>query len=113
MGTCDDLVQVGKDLVILDYKTSKGVYTDQIYQVSAYMKAREEEYPLERIAGARLVHLCKEDVTDKEGNIIMRAGEYGEVFLSRADLVQAYMVFKALKVVADKDPIMSKLLIKH
>lgn len=111
-GRCDDLVEVAGDLIILDYKTSKGVYTDQIYQVTSYMKAREEEYPDQRIAGARLVHLCKEDVTDKEGNVIKKAGEFGEVFLSRSDLVTAYMVFKALKTVADYDPIIQKLIDK-
>ncbi len=109
-GRCDDLVSVNGEHIILDYKTSKGVYTDQIYQVTSYMKAREEEYPEIKIAGARLIHLIKDDVLDKDGNVIKKAGEYGEVYLTRADLVQAYMVFKALKVVADKDPIIQKLL---
>lgn len=112
-GRCDDLVKVGNDLIILDYKTSKGVYTDQIYQVTSYMKAREEEYPDEKIAGARLVHLLKDDLTDKEGNVIKKAGEYGEVFLSRADLVKAYMIFKALKVVADGEPYFKNLIKQH
>lgn len=111
-GRCDDLVEINGEPWILDYKTSKGVYTDQVYQVTSYMKAREEEYPDLRIAGARLIHLCKEDVLDKEGNVIKKAGEAGEVILTRADLVKAYMVFKALKVVADNDPIIKKLIEK-
>lgn len=111
-GRCDDLVEVNGEPWILDYKTSKGVYTDQVYQVTSYMKAREEEYPDLRIAGARLIHLCKEDVYDKDGNLIKRAGEAGEVILTRADLVKAYMVFKALKVVADNDPIIQKIIEK-
>ena len=111
-GRADDLVRKHDGLFLLDYKTSKGIYTDQIYQVTSYMKAREEEYPEERIDGAILLHLCKEDVTDKEGNVIKKAGEFGELVLSRADLVQGYVVFKALKVIADKDPIMSKLIEK-
>lgn len=111
-GTADDLVEIGGEYWLLDYKTSKGIYTDQIYQVTSYMKAREEEYPAERIAGARLIHLCKEDVLDKDGNVKMKAGEFGEVTLSRADLVQAYTVFKALKVIADKDPLITKLIEK-
>lgn len=111
VGRCDDLVELDNgDLVILDYKTSKGVYTSQVYQVASYMKAREEEYPEQRIAGARLVHLIKDDVEDKDGNIIKRAGEYGEVYLTRGDLVQAYMVFKALNLVATKDPEIEKLI---
>lgn len=112
-GRSDDLVELGnKELWLLDYKSSKGVYTSQVYQVTSYFKAREEEYPDQRIAGARLVHLCKEDVLDKDGNVIKRAGEFGEVILTRADLVKAYMVFKALKVVADNDPIIQKLIEK-
>lgn len=112
-GRCDDLVKIGDKYHILDYKTSKGVYTDQIYQVASYMKAREEEHPDIKISGARLVHLIKDDITDKDGNVIKRAGEYGEVRLSRADLVKAYMVFKALKVVADNDPIIQKIIEQH
>jgi len=111
-GRCDDLVEVNGEPWILDYKTSKDIYTDQVYQVTSYMKAREEEYPDLRIAGARLIHLCKEDVLDKDGNVIKKAGEAGEVILTRADLVKAYMVFKALKVVADNDPIIQKLIQK-
>lgn len=108
VGRCDELLRVGNDLVIVDYKTSKGVYSSQVYQVAFYHKAREEETG-EHIAGARLVHLIKDDILDKEGNVIKRAGEFGEVFLSRSDLVRAYKVFKALKVVADMDPQIEKL----
>lgn len=110
VGRCDELVDINGSLYILDYKTSKGVYSSQIYQVTAYMKAREEEYPDQKIAGARLIHLIKEDVLDKDGNVIKKAGEYGEVFLSRKDLVNAYVVFKALKTVADNDPLIQKLI---
>lgn len=110
-GRCDDLVEINGEHWILDYKTSKGVYTSQVYQVTSYMKAREEEYPEIKIAGARLVHLCKEDV-EKDGVVIKKAGEAGEVLLSRGDLVKAYTVFKALKVVADTDPIIQKLIEK-
>lgn len=110
-GRCDDLVEINGEHWILDYKTSKGVYTSQVYQVTSYMKAREEEYPEIKIAGARLVHLCKEDVI-KDGVVVKKAGEAGEVVLTRADLVKAYMVFKALKVVADTDPIIQKIIEK-
>lgn len=111
-GRCDDLVEVNGQPWILDYKTSKGVYTSQVYQVTSYMKAREEEFPDLKIAGARLIHLCKEDVLDKDGNVVKRAGEAGEVILTRGDLVKAYTVFKALKLVADTDPIIQKIIEK-
>lgn len=111
VGTCDDLVRLDNgDLIILDFKTSKGVYTDQVYQVASYFKSREEEKG-EKIAGARLVHLIKDDILDKDGNVIKKAGEFGEVWLSRGDLVRAYRVFKALKVVAETDPLIEKLLV--
>ncbi len=109
-GRCDDLIKIGDKYYIVDYKTSKGIYTSQIYQVTSYMKAEEEENPDIKISGAILLHLVKEDVVDKEGNIIKKAGEFGVVTLSRSDLVKAYTVFKALKVVADTDPVIQKLL---
>jgi len=91
VGRCDDLVEINGKYYIIDYKTSKGVYSSQVYQVTGYMKGREEEYPDVRIEGAILLHLIKDDIEDKDGNVIKRAGEYGEVYLTRADLVKAYI----------------------
>ena len=112
VGTCDNLVKIGDDYEILDYKTSNGIYTSQIYQVTASMKAKEEENPDVKIKGARLVHLYKDDVYDLYGNLIKQAGDFGELKLTRSDLVKAYMVFKALKVVADNDLDIYKLINK-
>ena len=42
-GVCDAIAQIGKDLVLLDYKTSSGVYPEMWLQVAAYQLAYTEE----------------------------------------------------------------------
>ena len=112
VGRVDELIKTKNGLELIDYKTSKGVYTTQVYQVTSYLKAKEEEEGI-RIAGARLVHLIKDDIYDKDGNLIKKAGSFDEVYLSRKDLVDAYVVFKALKTVAERDPIIKKIIDKQ
>jgi hypothetical protein len=74
------------------------------------MKAYEEEYPDKKVAGAMLVSLIKEDILDKDDNVVREAGSYKVVEMSRSDLVSAYVVFKALKEIADRDPVFTKML---
>ena len=42
-GICDAIVKIGKDLVLLDYKTSSGVYPEMYLQAAGYQLAYEEE----------------------------------------------------------------------
>jgi hypothetical protein len=95
VGTSDELVEIGGRKFLLDYKTSKGVYSSHFYQASAYLKAYEEEYG-ERLAGAMIVHFSKE------------TGEFGVVELSRSDLVQGYVGFKALQTIYSVDKEVTK-----
>ncbi len=110
VGTCDAIVKThdGRQMIV-DYKTSKGIYTSHIMQVSAYLKAYEEEHDV-KLDGALLVHFVKEDIEDKEGNIIQEAGTHGVLELSRSDIVKAYKTFKALHVVAKEEPKIYKLI---
>jgi len=42
-GFLDTEAKIGKKLCIIDFKSSKGIYTEMRYQVAAYQQAREEE----------------------------------------------------------------------
>lgn len=110
VGRADELASIDGELYLLDFKTSKRVYPTHLYQVTGYMKAYEEEFPDAKVAGAMLVSLAKEDILDKDDNVVREAGSYQVVEMSRSDLVSAYVVFKALKEVADRDPEFTKLL---
>lgn len=107
VGTCDALVEIDGAKYILDYKTSKGVYSSHIYQVASYLKAYEEETG-DRLEGAKILSICKEDVLDKEGNVIKEAGQFKVVPVSRQLLVTAYKAFKALQVVNEIDKQVTK-----
>jgi hypothetical protein len=107
VGTSDVLVEVEGKKYLLDYKTSKGVYSSHFYQASAYLKAYEEEWG-EKLDGAMIIHFIKEDVVDKEGEIKKKAGEFGVVTLSRGDLVRGYQGFKALQTIYSIDKEITK-----
>lgn len=95
VGTADGLAVINGKKYLIDYKTSKGIYTTHLYQVSAYLKAWEEEHG-EKLDGAMIIHFRKEDVYDKDGNLIYEAGTFGCKTLSRSELVIAYKGFKGL-----------------
>lgn len=81
-GRCDGLIQIGKEQYIIDFKTSKYVYPEHVYQISSYLKAYEEETG-EKLAGAIVVKLGRD-------------GEFDTLELSRSDLVKAFKGFKNL-----------------
>lgn len=57
-GGCPDAVgRQGKKLVLLDWKTSNGVYPDYIIQLAAYIALWNENFPGEKIMGG--AHLCR------------------------------------------------------
>lgn len=60
-GRFDGLVRVKGILSLIDYKTSKGIYPEYRLQTAAYVTAREEEIPAERIEQRIILHLGKED----------------------------------------------------
>lgn len=97
VGTSDELVEIDGKKYLLDYKTSKGVYSSHFYQASAYLKAYEEEYG-EKLDGAMIIHVSKE------------TGEVGVVTLSRSDLVKGYVGFKALATIHAVDKQINKTL---
>lgn len=80
---------------IADYKTSNGIYNEHYYQISAYLKAIEEERG-ETFDGAMIVAIAKEDKEDRDGNIIKKAGEITVEIRTRGDLVKDYKAFKGL-----------------
>lgn len=60
-GRMDVFARVNGELEIVDYKSSKGVYSDQRYQVSAYFKAHNTNAPTKLIAkGYRILNFSKE-----------------------------------------------------
>jgi len=109
VGICDALAEIGGELYIVDYKTSKGVYTSQVYQIAAYMKAYEEMTG-KKVAGAKIVNFTKDDITDKDDNIIRKAGSYMTHTVSRGELVTSFKAFKALLDVHRIDPVIAKTL---
>jgi len=109
VGQCDALAEIDGKLYIVDYKTSKGVYTSQVYQIAAYMKAYEEMTG-QKVHGAKIVNFTKDDVLDKEQNVIRKAGSYMTHTVSRGELVTSFKVFKALLDVHRIDPVIAKTL---
>lgn len=59
VGTTDVVAKVNDEIVIIDYKTSKGIYSEQYYQLAAYWGAYEEETKLQLNRGA-ILHFDKE-----------------------------------------------------
>lgn len=95
VGTADGLAEINRKKYIIDYKTSKGIYTSHLYQTSAYLRAYEEETG-ETLDGAMIIHFRKEDVYNRDGELIHLAGTFGVKTVSRAELVKAFQGFKHL-----------------
>lgn len=58
VGKMDALIRINGKVYVVDYKTSKGVYSDQILQVHGYRTAWEEEHG--KVDGAVILHFNKE-----------------------------------------------------
>lgn len=110
-GTCDALVRIDGKLYILDYKSGKGIYTSHLYQTASYFKAKEEELNYvyakkmfedeiqgenEKINGAMIINVIKDDVFNSKGELTKMAGEVFVHEMSRSDLLISYMGFKNL-----------------
>ena len=113
VGRYDAIVEINKKRYLLDWKTAKGVYSSHIYQGSGYFKAHEEENPKNRLDGVMIVSIAKEDILDKEGLLIRKAGSVVAVIRTRADVLRDYVAFKALSVIRGRDSIVNKQLREH
>jgi len=61
VGTTDAVASVDGEHVLLDYKTSKGIYAEHYYQVAGYLKMWNEEHKELQLKGAKILHFNKED----------------------------------------------------
>lgn len=95
VGKYDAIIEYNGKKYLTDYKTGNGIYNEHYYQASAYLKAYEEQTG-EKLDGALIIAIVKEDKADKEGNVIKRAGDIIPEFRSRGDLLQDYIAFKGL-----------------
>ena len=80
-GTADGIIKIGQDLqakdviypagstLLLDFKTSSGIYPDHIIQISAYKTGVEEVYPQYKLDGSIVVHIKKGDIEAGEERI--------------------------------------------
>jgi len=75
VGTTDAIVEIDGKRYLIDYKTSKGVYSYMYYQVAGYTIAYEEETGI-KLDGQMLIHFNKEngqfavkDITPEENAI--------------------------------------------
>ena len=60
-GTPDAVGMVGNQLVLLDWKTSNGIYTDYLVQLAAYKNLWEENFPERPLTGGfHLLRFAKE-----------------------------------------------------
>jgi hypothetical protein len=57
--TPDCLAKLNGKLILLDWKTSKGVYMDMLLQLAAYKAVWEECHPESRIEGMNLLRIGK------------------------------------------------------
>lgn len=96
IGQFDAIMEtVNGEKYIVDYKTSNGIYNEHKYQLSAYLKAVEEERG-ETFDGALIIAIAKENKEDKDGNIIKKAGEITVEIRTRGELVKDFKAFKGL-----------------
>ena len=96
-GLTDGVGVVNSQHVIIDYKTSKAIYDDQILQLSAYFMAYQEEFNC-KLDGGYILHFCK------------LTGEFKDHFYTREELEEAFEAFanacslkKYLKKIAKKN----------
>jgi len=60
VGLLDLIAIIDKKKYLVDYKTSKGIYSDAYFQVAAYRNAYEEETG-EKLDGTLILHFNKEN----------------------------------------------------
>ena len=108
VGTYDAIVEINKKKYLADYKTAKSMYSEYIYQGSAYFKAYEEENPKIKLDGVMVIGITKEDITDRSGYIIKKAGEVNSIIRTRAEVLKDYVAFKSLTVLKKRQEEVNK-----
>ncbi len=108
VGTYDAIVEIAKKRYLTDWKTAKAIYSPYCYQSASYFKAYEEEHPKEKLDGTMIVSIAKEDILDKEKNIIRKAGSIVSLIRSRVDVLKDYVAFKALTVLKTREKEVNK-----
>ena len=91
VGTLDAIGEVDGKRTLIDYKTSKGIYTDMRYQTIAYKKAHEEEHGKIITGGRWIIKLGKE------------TGDFQAVFLPYCDDEPDYKAFLGLWAVKQRE----------
>lgn len=61
VGTADAVATVDGSPVLIDYKTSKGVYPEYHYQAAGYLRMWNEEHKEMELEGAKILHFNKDD----------------------------------------------------
>ncbi len=61
VGTADAVASINGENVLIDYKTSKGVYPEYHYQAAGYLRMWNEEHPEMQLTGAKILHFSKDD----------------------------------------------------
>lgn len=92
-GTLDAVGQIDGELCLLDWKTSNGLYTNFIYQISAYVNLYNENNFLPITGGAHLLKFSK-DSGDFHHHYYQNLDEAWEGFLLMRRL---YDIDKVLK----------------
>jgi hypothetical protein len=82
VGMTDSIARIDGKLYVVDYKTSKGIYSEMWYQIAAYALAWNEEHPEEPVEGGLILHFDKEtgNLNEKEFSI-EDLQIHGETFL--------------------------------
>jgi hypothetical protein len=82
IGTGDLVARFNGELAILDYKTSKAIYSEYFLQTAAYQMAYEEEFPDQKILKRIVVHIGRDGVLDTQSRDNSTLEQDFEVFIS-------------------------------
>lgn len=91
-GTFDAVIALGDsdELILADWKTSKAVYDDHVWQMAAYGLLWRENFPDRKISGYRLMRFDKETMAF-EGHV------YGDLSASEAHFLNLNAAYQSEK----------------
>lgn len=87
IGVIDLVAKVNGDLEVLDYKSSKGIYSEQRYQVASYFNAYNSHHTKKPAKRVRILNFNKET-----GDLIEKTIEREETFLDFDAFFGLYLV---------------------
>ena len=108
IGTYDAITQIDKKRYLTDWKTAKSVYSSHIYQSANYFKSYEEEHPKDKLDGTIIVSIAKEDILDRDKQVIRKAGTIVSKIRPRGEVLKDYVAFKALVVLKSREKEVAK-----